>query len=285
MSNRLGNRSVVGKIINLLARILLYLWCAFSLFMLVWLLISSLKTDRELFKNPWSLFDIAQIENYSGVWQKNSFSQYFSNSFFVVSLACVFVTVLSAPAAYALAKTKFRFQKGLNYYFILGMGIPVQLLIIPLYSMLSQVGLVDNRWGLIAVYTAISIPFTIFLQSGYFATLPAVLGEAALIDGASPFQVFSRVMLPLGRSGIITSLIFNFISLWNEFMIALVFTSSSSNYTLPVGIYALNTAMTYTGKWTMLLAGLVIALIPTLIIYLLLSKNIIEGLTMGAVKE
>ena len=285
MNKRLANRSAAGTIVNLIARLVLYLWCAFSLFVLVWLVLSSFKTDRELFKNPWGLFEIAQLENYVGVWEKNSFSQYFANSIFVVSLACLFVTVLSAPAAYVLAKTKFRGQKGINYYFILGMGIPVQLLIIPLYAMLSKVGLVDNRWGLIAVYTAISVPFTIFLQSGYFATLPSALGEAALIDGASPFGVFFRVMLPLGRSGIITSLIFNFISLWNEFMIALVFTSSNDKYTLPVGIYALNTAMTYIGKWTMLLAGLVIALVPTLIIYLLLSKNIIEGLTMGAVKE
>jgi len=246
---------------------------------------SSFKTERELYKNPWGWFAVAQIENYVGVWQKNNFSQYFTNSIFVVGMSCLFVTLVSAPAAYALAKAKFRFQSGINYYIILGMGIPVQLLIIPLYSMLSKVGLVDNHWGLIAVYTAISIPFTIFLQSSYFSTLPSVLSEAALIDGCSPFGVFFHIMLPLGKSGIITSLIFNFISLWNEFMIALTFTSTNTKFTLPVGIYALNTAMTYIGRWTMLLAGLIVALIPTLIIYLLLSRNIIEGLTMGAVKE
>lgn len=270
---------------RIIAKIILYVWCIFSVFVLVWLAISSLKTDRELYTNAWGLFEIPQIKNYIEVWSKNSFSQYFKNSIFTVGLSCLFVTIISTPAAYALAKIKFPGAKGVNYYVILGMGIPVQLLIIPLYSMLSKVNLVDSLWGIIAVYTAISIPFTVFLEAGFFSTLPSVLAEAALIDGCSPFGVFFRVMLPLGKSGIITALIFNFISLWNEFMIALTFTSTSSKFTLPVGIYALNTAMIYTGKWTMLLAGLVIALIPTLLIYFLLSRSIIEGLTMGAVKE
>lgn len=270
---------------RVIARIILYFWCAFSVFVLFWMIFASLKTDKELYTNPWGLFDVAQISNYIDVWGKNNFSQYFLNSVIVVGFACLLVTIICTPAAYALSKTKFPGSKGINYFIILGMGIPVQLLIIPLYSMMAKVGLTDSLFGLIIIYTAISIPFTVFLQSGFFSTLPSVLSEAALIDGCSPFGVFFRVMLPLGKSGIVTSLIFNFISLWNEFMIALTFISTNTKFTLPVGIYSLNTAMAYIGKWTMLLAGLVIALVPTLIIYLLMSRQIIEGLTMGAVKE
>jgi raffinose/stachyose/melibiose transport system permease protein/N-acetylglucosamine transport system permease protein len=139
--------------------------------------------------------------------------------------------------------------------------------------------------GLIRVYGSLSIPFTIFLIQGFFRTLPGVLEEAAYIDGCSPIRTFLFIMLPIGSPGIVTAAIFNFISLWNEFLLALTLLNDSKSYTLPIGLYALQGAMQYTGDWVSLFAAVVVVTIPTLIIYLFLSRQIIEGLTMGAVKE
>jgi raffinose/stachyose/melibiose transport system permease protein/N-acetylglucosamine transport system permease protein len=144
---------------------------------------------------------------------------------------------------------------------------------------------VGGHAGLIIVYVSLSIPFTIFLIQGFFRTLPSVLEEAAYIDGCSPMRTFFSIMLPIGSPGIVTAAIFNFISLWNEFLLALTLLNDSQTYTLSIGLYALQGSMQYTGDWVALFAAVVVVTIPTLLVYLLLSRQIIEGLTMGAVKE
>lgn len=138
---------------------------------------------------------------------------------------------------------------------------------------------------MILIYIALSIPFTIFLIQGFFRSLPSVLEEAAYIDGCGPMRTFFSIMLPLGKPGLITAAIFNFISLWNEFLLALTFVNDSTDYPLSVGLYALQGSLQYTGDWVALFAALVVITLPTLLIYVFLSRQIIEGLTMGAVKE
>ena len=276
---------IAGKIISWLGKIFLYFWCVFSLFCLVWVGISALKTNRELFGNPWGIPEKLQFSNFAKVWSNYSLSQNFYNSLIVVLFSVMLVTVICTPASYVLARIPFRGRGALSFLFTAGMGIPYQLLLIPLYFILFRVSLTNTLSGLIVVYVALSIPFTIFLMMGFFRTLPSVLEEAALIDGCSPIQTFFRIMLPLGRPGIITALIFNFLSLWNEFLLALVFTNDDWKFTLSVGLNSLQTSMQYTGDWVALFAGIVVVIIPTLIVYLLLSRRIIEGLTLGAVKE
>ena len=126
---------------------------------------------------------------------------------------------------------------------------------------------------------------SLFLIQGFFRSLPSVLEEAAYIDGCGPMRTFFSIMLPLGKPGLVTAAIFNFISLWNEFLLALTFINNSDRYPLSVGLYALQGSMQYTGDWVALFAALVVVTVPTLLIYLVLSRQIIEGLTMGAVKE
>ena len=276
---------ILSLIFRIIARIFLYAWCLFSLYSLYWIGISSLKTDREFFENAWGFPAVAQWNNYVAAWAQNSLDLNFLNSVIVVAGSVLLILLISTPAAYILSRIKFPFSNVVRGYVIIGMGIPVQLILVPLYFIMNQANLVNTHLGLILVYTAISLSFTVFLEMGFFHTLPTALAEAAAIDGCSPMGIFFKIMLPLGMPGVITSAIFNFISLWNEFMIALTFLTSNEKFTLPVGIYALSTAMQYIGKWTTLMAGLVIVIVPTLLIYLLLSKQIIEGLTMGAVKE
>lgn len=275
----------VGFLFKLVARVFLYFWCAFSVFSLLWIIVSSLKTNREFFENAWGLFETPQWNNYIEAWTKNSLSNNFMNSIYVVGMSVLLVLIIATPAAYVLSRIHFPGMKAVHAYVIAGMGIPVQLILVPLYFIMNQIKLVNSLNGLILVYVAISLPFTVFLEMGFFRTLPSALVEAAYIDGSSPMYTFFKIMLPLGVPGIVTSALFNFISLWNEFMIALTFLTTNEKFTLPVGIYSMQAAMQYVGKWTTLLAGLVIVIIPTLLIYLVLSRQIIEGLTMGAVKE
>ncbi len=276
---------VFSVVLKVIARVMLYAWCAFSLYSLFWIAVSSLKTDREFFENAWGFPSVAQWGNYAAAWTQNSLDTNFFNSVIVVAGAVILILVLATPAAYVLSRVKFPLSGAVHAYIIIGMGIPVQLILVPLYFIMNQARLVNSLVGLIFVYAAISLSFTVFLEMGFFKTLPSALSEAAAIDGCTPMGVFFKIMLPLGMPGVITSAIFNFISLWNEFMIALTFLTSNEKFTLPVGVYALSTAMQYVGKWTTLMAGLVIVIVPTLVIYLLLSRQIIEGLTMGAVKE
>ena len=274
-----------GKIFKLLARLFLYLWCAFSIYSLIWIALSSLKTNREFFANIWGFFKTPQWENYIAVWTTQKLGLNFMNSVIVVGLSTIGILVICTPAAYVLSRCQFQMKKTVSTIIICGMGIPYQLMLVPLYSMLLKLNLNNTMAGLILVYIAISIPFTVFLERGFFLTLPSSLSEAALVDGCGPFGTFFRIMLPLAKGGIVTAAIFNFVSLWNEFLLCLTIITDDELYTLPVGLYQMQTAMSYVGNWTALFAGVVIVIIPTLVIYILLSRQIVEGLTMGAVKE
>lgn len=277
--------STLRKPLSLLAKALLVLWCAFSIVCFIWILVTSLKTNKELFKKPWQLFAAPQWDNYQSVWTSFKLSQNFLNSLYVVSLSVIEILLVCTPAAYVLSRVRFKGSRLLTTAVVLGMGVPFQLLLIPLYFSMYHLGLANSLPGLSLVYCALSIPFTVFLEMGFFRTLPSALSEAAYIDGASPIKTFFLIMMPLGMPGIITAAIFNFVSLWNEFLLALTFLNDDTLFTLPVGLFGLQTSMQYTGKWTTLFAGFVIVTVPTILIYMVLSRQIISGLTMGAVKE
>lgn len=169
--------------------------------------------------------------------------------------------------------------------FIAGIGIPLPLLFIPLFVILIRIKLINSLPGLGIVYVASSIPFTVYMLTSFFATLPQELAEAAILDGCSDIEVFTRVMLPLASPGLITAAIFNFMFLWTEYQLALVFLSAPEVRTLSLGLYALENSMEYTGDWVGLMAGVVCVVIPTILMYIFLSEKMISGITMGAVKS
>lgn len=283
MNNTL--RKASARVAEIFSRVFLYLWCAFSLFTFFWMGLSSLKTNKEFFKNAWGLPAKPQWANFEKVFTSYSLGTNLLNSLFIVSISVVFIVVISGPAAYVLSRCSFRGSTVMNNLFVLGMGVPFQLLLVPLFFQFFKMGIAGTKLSLILAYIALSIPFTIFLIQGFFRSLPSVLEEAAYIDGCGPMRTFFHIMLPLGKPGLITAAIFNFISLWNEFLLALTFVNHSKDYPLSVGLYALQGSMQYTGDWVALFAALVVVTVPTLVIYMLLSRQIIEGLTMGAVKE
>lgn len=256
---------------------------------MVWLLYTSLKTDKDIFLNPFELpaLDNLQWVNFVNAWTKGSFGAYFGNSVFM-TVATVTLTVLfSSMAAYALSRFHFRGARPLFFYFLAGLMIPLQLAIVPLFFQMKGMGLLNSRLGLLTVYVAFGMPFSIFILTGFFKSLPSELYESALIDGAGDFRAFWSVMLPLARPGLITVAIFSFLGTWNEFFMAFMFLSGKGSEhlrTLPLGLANITIVSQYHSDWGMAFAGLVLVMLPTLLVYALLQKHLSKGITMGALK-
>lgn len=271
--------------------LILVLWSSFTVFAIGWIMMSSFKSNRQVFQDPLKLpprdrFESAEImfANYDTAWNAVDMSRYFVNSVIVVAVSVFLILMISAPAAYVLSRVKFRGNNVLTTLFTSGMGIPYPLLFIPLFALMLDLKLDNTLPGLIVVYVALSLPFTVYILTGFFVTLPSELEDAAVIDGCTDFQVYWKVMLPLASPGMLTAAIFNFIGLWNEYQLALVFANTPDTRTLSLGLYALRNALQYTGDWVSLFAGIVIIMIPTTVIYLVLSDRMISGITMGSSK-
>jgi len=292
------------------------LWlCAVAL-PLLWVFVNSIRSSQEVFENPFGLPWLitgsphAGIEgqptpwesataNFRNAWVESHFAQFFFNSVLVTGLSLIGVLVCGAMAAYILARFPRRSHNALYYYFIAGMMIPAQLVLVPLFfqfSTMSEMGsallapiglelkLHDSLSGLILIYIAFSLPFTILVLTGFFRSLPGALREAAIIDGATEWGVFRHIMLPLARPGLVTVAIFNFLGLWNEYIFALVFVNSEAKKTLPLGLAGVSIQAQYKTDFGLMFAGLVIVMIPTLIVYLVLQRQLTKGITMGALK-
>lgn len=266
------------------AYVFLIAWTVFTIFGMLWIFTSSFKNTGEIFKNVWSLPSRLYVQNYIKAWSVVKMGDFFSNSLIVVSASIILILAVSAPAAYVLTRIKFRGVGVLNQFFVAGMGIPYPLLFIPLFALLRTIRLIDTLPGLIVIYTALSIPFTVFLLTGFFATLPVEVEESAALDGAGPFRTFFSIMLPLASPGLLTAAIFNFIGLWNEYMLALIFMTTQKKSTVALGLYALQSSMQYTGDWGALFAGVMIVVMPTIVLYLVLSERMIAGITLGTGK-
>lgn len=279
-------RDKVKRWLNLFpAYLILGIWSLFTVFVLVWIALTSLKSNRDLFLNVWSLPTNLQFQNYIKAWSSLHLGTFFLNSFEVVMASVILILVLSAPASYILSRVRFRGSNLLVMAFVAGIGIPLPLLFIPLFVILQKIHLINTLPGLGLIYVASSIPFTVYMLTSFFATLPQDLEEAAILDGCSDIEVFSKVMLPLASPGLITAAIFNFMFLWTEYQLALVFISDPAYRTLSLGLYALENSMEYTGDWVGLMAGVVCVVVPTIITYIFLSERMISGITMGAVKS
>ncbi len=262
-------------------------WAAATILIFAWLVLSSTKTNVEVFGKPWDLPGTpveAATANYSKAWKTSHMSSYFLNSVLVSTTSVALVVAFSAPAAYALSRVKFPGRPFVFYYFILGMGLPLQLIMVPLFVMLASLHLINTRTGLILTYVGVSIPFTILLLTGFFRTLPTELEDAAAIDGCSEFAIFWRVMLPLAGPGLFTAAIFNFISIWNEYLLAMLLINEDKLRTMPIGIMSIRYSMQYTADWSGLFAAVVIAIIPSFLLYVLLSERVMSGLTLGSGK-
>jgi ABC-type glycerol-3-phosphate transport system permease component len=275
------NKYVFGKF---LSHTVLIIW-SISIGMLVYfIIISAMKTNRTVFRQLWSLPEKLNMSNFINAWSNLDFGRYTLNSVIVVLAAVALIIIISAPASYALTRMKIRFAQPITFFYIAGIGVPFQLLLIPIFKILAPLNLIDTLPGLILVYTVLSMPFTVFLLTGFFLSIPSELEDSAYVDGCNEFQTFFKIMVPMATPGIVTAGIFNFIALWNEYLLALVFTSSSQNRTLSLGLYSLYSSLQYTSDWVTIFAASVLSIIPTMILFIFLSEKLIAGITLGSLK-
>ncbi len=273
----------------LLIYCILILYTCVVVFPMTWLLYTSLKTDRDIFLDPFSLPDLGDLQwmNFANAWTKGHFGDYFFNSIVLTVTTVTLSVFVAAMAAYALSRFRFPGARPLFFYFLAGLMIPLQLAIVPLFFQMKQIGLLNSRLGLLIAYVAFGMPFAIFILTGFFKSLPSSLHESALIDGCGELRAFWSVMLPLARPGLITVGIFSFLGTWNEFFMAFMFLSgegSEALRTLPLGLANITIVSQYRSDWGMAFAGLVLMMMPTLLVYSVLQQHLTNGITVGALK-
>lgn len=260
---------------------LFWLMTGASVYPLVWVFLSSLKSSSEMFGDTWALPQEWRWENYVTAWDFG-IQQYLINSVVVTVIADLGVVFLSALAAYALVALRFR-GKAFIYTAILGGSIlPPEVSLFPLFKILTGLGIYDTYWALIVPYVAFGLPFTTFLIRAYMVKIPHELQEAAKMDGAGPFRTFWRIYLPLSRPILASAALIEAMRIWNEFIFALTFIESEKIKTITIGVMGFANALR--GDWAVLMAGLVISVAPVLVTFLVLQRQFIGGLTQGAVK-
>ncbi|MFC4945965.1 carbohydrate ABC transporter permease [Pseudonocardia sp. GCM10023141] len=284
-ANRTTEPASAGeRTMNVFSHGVLIVWAILVIVPLLWAGMTAFKSDREIFTNPWSLPTTWHFENFARAWTDANIGQYFLNSVIVVVPSVVLVMLLGSMVAYVIARYEFPGRNLIYYAFVTGMTFPIFLALVPLFFVVQNVGLLGTYPGLILVYTAYALPFTVFFMTGFFRTLPGALAEAAMLDGCSHARVFFQIMLPLAKPGIISVGIFNFLGLWNQYLLPLVLNTDQNHYVLSQGLAVLSANQGYRSDWSALFAGLVIALLPVLAVYVLFQRRIQEGLSVGALK-
>lgn len=261
-----------------------------------WVFLASIKQNSEFYGNPWAMPQGFHWQNFVDAWNAAKMGEYMVNSVLVTALALVILLVVALPAAYCLSRFKFRGSKFLNTAFMAGLFINVNYIVVPIFLMLRDgdawlkkvIGsgfLLNNIFVLAVVYAATALPFTIYLLSGYFATLPHDYEEAAYIDGAGYGRAMTSIIFPMAQPSVITIILFNFLSFWNEYIISMTLMSSAqASRTLPVGLLNLMQAQQSAAQYGMMYAGLVMVMLPTLILYICVQKKLTQGMTVGGLK-
>ncbi|MFF9588513.1 carbohydrate ABC transporter permease [Streptomyces sp. NPDC014646] len=277
-------KSSEGQVLNVFSHGVLIIWAILVVMPLLWAVMASFKTDDSILSTPWELPDKLHFENWSRAWSQAHMSDYFFNTVVVVGCSLVGTLLLGSMAAYVLARFDFPGNRFVYFLFIGGMSFPIILALVPLFFVMNNMALLDTRHGLILVYIAYSLPFTVFFLTSFFRTLPTSVAEAAMLDGASHTRTFFQVMLPMAKPGLISVGIFNFLGQWNQYMLPTVLNTDPNQRVLSQGLVELANSQGYKGDWSGLFAGLVMAMLPVLGAYIVFQRQVVAGLTAGAVK-
>mgnify|MGYP005834990589 CR=1 FL=1 len=246
------------------------------------MVVSSLKTTREIFQNPFGFPLAPQWQNFWIVWVEKGFYRYFGNSLWVTFLSMVFVLLFGSMASYGLSRYSFRLSLLLYLLFLSGIMLPLKAAIIPLFILIKNLGLMDRHLSIILIFIAMGLPSTVFILSGFMKTVPKELEYAARIDGCNDLSIYGRIVMPISAPALALVTIYNAVPIWNDFFFPLVFIQSDRLKTLPVGLSSFFGQ--YSTNWSLLFSGLSIAILPMLILYLCMSNYFIRGMTAGAVK-
>jgi raffinose/stachyose/melibiose transport system permease protein len=247
------------------------------------MLYTSFKSNGEIMMNSFALPAVLHPDNYAKAWTTAKIGTYFANSLFVTVASIALTLLCGAAAAFILAKFRFRGRDFVLSLFIVGMLIPMQAILVPLFIQMKSLRLIDTPASLILAYTAFSLPLTIFILESFIRALPDSIMEAAVLDGASLPRLFAAIVLPMSGPAVATVTILNFLSDWKEFSLALIFISAEAKKTLPLGLY--NFIGAYSTNYAQLMAAMTIASLPLILMYALFQDRVIAGMADGAVKS
>ncbi len=267
---------------RILTYFILTVWSLIALFPIWTLLVNSFKIQKDIFADPFGLPKHFTFAGYISAWTQGRFDLYFYNTIYVTVVSLVLILFLGSLAAYALAKWKSRLTSFLYVFFIAGMMIPIRLGTIDLVRMMKALNLLDTLWSLIPVYVAMGMPIATFVLTAFIQSLPDEMFDAARVDGASSWDIYTSIVLPLMRPALATVAIFNMIKIWNDFWFPLVFIRAQQSRTIALGVSLLFGE--YQTDWNKALSVLSLAAVPMLLLYTLLSREFIKGLTAGAIK-
>jgi len=272
------------KVVAGVSHTMLSLWSLMVLVPLAWTLMSSFKTTKEIFASPFALPKVWQFQNYVNAWNTAGIGSYFLNTVIVVGCALVIVMVLGAMCAYVLARYVFPGSKAVYYLMLAGLTFPIFLAIVPLFFILKNIGLLNTLPGLIIVYVAFALPFTVFFLFSFFKALPHEIGEAAAIDGAGEWRTFFQVMLPMAKPGLASVAIFNFLGLWNQYLIPVAINADHSHWVLSQGIAAFAGQQGYAVDFGSLFAAAIIVVVPVLVAYIIFQRQLQGSVSAGTMK-
>ena len=266
------------------AVLVLAVWTLVMLYPFVWTLFGSFKNNREMYSNPLGFPAFFHLQNYVRAWKDASIGSYYLNSIIVTASSVAVGILLSLLAAYVIARFPTPFTRVAYWILTASMMLPVILTLVPKFLILRSLGLLDTRVGLILIYIAAGIPFGVFLMESFYRHLPRDFEDSASIDGASHFQTFFQIIVPISTSGIMVVSMFLFLRNWNEIYNAMILLSSQSKYTIPIGMLRIVEIQQYSIEWGVIFAGVVIVIIPIIAFFVVANKNIVRGLTSGALK-
>ncbi|WP_214322342.1 carbohydrate ABC transporter permease [Nonomuraea sediminis] len=280
--------------LSALTHVALLVWTVLVAVPILWTFLSSVKSEDEIFGNAWTLPATLHWDNFVRAWDKAHVGQYMLNSVIVVGFGVFGTMLIGSMAAYVLARYSFRLNRAIYLLFVSGLAFPVFLALSPLFFVVQNIGQqvpligpyigINTHAGLILVYVAYSMPFTIFFLAAFFRTLPTAVAEAAMVDGASHTRVFFQIMLPMARPGLVSITIFNVLGQWNQYQLPLVLLQDRDKWVLTQGIADISTAAGYEHDFSALFAALTMAILPMLVVYVIFQRQIQSGLTTGALK-
>lgn len=270
------------KLGRILTYIILSFYSVISIFPFLFTVVSSFKSDQDIFENPFSLPIEITLTNYIRAWNTSHIPKYFLNSVVLSLVTCIILVFLGSMAAYALSKFNFKLKKVVYMFFLMGMMIPAQSTIIPLAFNIGKLHINDSLFVVILILSAFQLPITLLIFSGFMGGIPDSLIEAAIIDGSSTFYVYTRIILPLAMPAIVTVVILNFLAAWNNILFPLVFLNKDSLKPIAIGLLSFfgERQSDYSG----VMAAIVLTCLPPFLVYVLAQEKVEKGLTAGAVK-
>lgn len=285
-AGRRGRRRRGDGVFTSLSHVALLVWALLVIIPLVLTFLASSKTTTEIFGDPWALPSALRLDSWSRAWDKARVGRYMLNTFLIVGVGTFGTMVFGSMAAYVLARYKFFGSRAIYLMFVSGMTFPVFLALVPLFFVVRNLGMLGTYQGIILVYIAYSLPFTVFFLAAFFRTLPTSVAEAAMIDGCGHWRTFFQIMLPMAKPGLVSITIFNVIGQWNQYLLPIVLLPGDvqDKWVITQGIAEISTSAGYQTDWPGLFAALSMAIIPVVIVYIIFQRQIQSGLTAGALK-